>query len=105
MINNNTVFTLGGWVRRDGYNYYPSRDPFADLEPDLQLQTIGQDRTLTNAGARADVAYVKGINNIKAGVVFEHTLLTEDDSFGARRSHRQRRLFECGRESRIQIRG
>ena len=82
LIKNNTVFTLGGWVRRDGYNYYPSRDPFADLEPDLQLQTIGQDRTLTNLGARAEVAYVKGINNIKAGVVFEHTLLTEDDNLG-----------------------
>ena len=34
---------------------------------------------LTNPGARAEVAYAKGINNIKAGVVFEHTLLTEDE--------------------------
>ncbi len=82
LINNNTVFTFGGWMRRDGYNYYPSGDPFADLQPDLQLQTIGQDRTLLNAGGRADVSYVKGINNIKAGVVFQHTFLTEDDSFG-----------------------
>ncbi len=82
LINNNTVFTFGGWTRRDGYNYYPSGDPFADLQPDLQLQTIGQDRTLTNVGLRADVAYVRGINNIKAGVVFQHTFLTEDDSFG-----------------------
>ena len=64
------------------YNYYPSGDPFADLQPDLQLQTIGQNRTLTNAGARAEVSYVKGINNLKAGVVFQHTFLTEDDSFG-----------------------
>ena len=82
LLNNNTVFTLGGWMRRDGYNYYPSGDPFADLQPDLQLQTIGQTRTLTNAGGRAEVSYVKGINNIKAGVVFQHTFLTEDDSFG-----------------------
>ncbi|MGO8818080.1 MAG: carboxypeptidase regulatory-like domain-containing protein [Terriglobia bacterium] len=82
LLNNNTVFTFGGWMRRDAYNYYPSRDPFADLQPDLQLQTIGQDRTLTNAGARADVSYVKGFNNLKAGVVFQHTFLTEDDSFG-----------------------
>jgi hypothetical protein len=82
LVNNNTVFTLGGWVRRDGYNYYPSGDPFADLQPDLQLQSIGQTRYLTNAGARAEVSYVKGINNIKAGVVFQHTFLTEDDSFG-----------------------
>ncbi len=82
LINNNTVFTLGGWARRDGYTYTPSRDPFADLIPDLQLQTIGQSRSLLNAGGRADVAYVKGVNNIKAGVVFQHTFLTEDDGFG-----------------------
>ena len=25
---------------------------------------------------------MKGINNLKAGVIFQHTLLTEDDSFG-----------------------
>ena len=82
LMNNNTVFTLGGWMRRDGYKYYPSGDPFADLIPDLQRQSIGQTRNLTNAGARAEVAYVKGINNVKAGVVFQHTFLTEDDSFG-----------------------
>jgi len=82
LANNHTVFTYGAWMRRDGYHYYPSGDPFADLQPDLQLQTIGQDRTLTNAGARAEIAYAKGPNNIKAGVVFQHTFLTEDDSFG-----------------------
>ncbi|MGA2986150.1 MAG: TonB-dependent receptor [Terriglobia bacterium] len=82
LMNEHTVVTFGGWMRRDGYNYYPSGDPFADLQPGLQRQTIGQDRTLTNAGARADVAYVRGINNIKAGAVFQHTFLTEDDSFG-----------------------
>ncbi len=82
LINNHVVFTLGGWMRRDGYNYYPSDDPFADLQPDLQRQSIGQDRTLTNAGGRAEVSYVKGVNNIKTGVVFQHTFLKEDDSFG-----------------------
>ena len=82
LLNDNTVFTLGGWVRQDRYNYYPSGDPFADLQPDLQLQSIGQTRRLTNAGGRAEVSYVKGINNIKAGVVFQHTFLTEDDRFG-----------------------
>ena len=33
VLNTNMVSTLGGWVRRDGYNYYPSGDPFADLGP------------------------------------------------------------------------
>ncbi len=46
-----TVFTFGGFVRQDQYNYYPSDDPFADLTPDLQSQTIGQNRRLTNLGA------------------------------------------------------
>ncbi len=82
LINNSTVLTFGGWVRRDGYNYYPSSDPFADLIPDLQRQSIGQDRILTNAGLRGDINYVKGVHNFKAGVDFEHTFLTEDDSFG-----------------------
>jgi hypothetical protein len=80
LFNSSTVFTLGGWVRRDAYDYYPSGNPFADLEPDLQGQSIAQTRHLTNAGGRATVAYVKGINNIKAGVVFQHTFLLEDDS-------------------------
>jgi hypothetical protein len=50
LLNSHTVFTFGGFVRQDQYNYYPSRDPFADLAPDLQLQTVGQNRTLTNLG-------------------------------------------------------
>ena len=66
----NAVFTLGAYVRRDQYNYYPSADPFADFAPDLQSELcpeLGQDRTLTNAGVRADLSYVKGIHNLKAG--------------------------------------
>ena len=82
LINANTVFTLGGFVRRDEYNYYPSADPFADLSPDLQLNTVSQYRTLTNAGFRASVSYVKGIHNIKAGVTFQNTALKENDKFG-----------------------
>ncbi len=76
------VLTLGGFVRRDHYNYYPSGNPFADFSPDLQSSTIAQDRTLLNAGARASISYVKGIHNFKAGVTFEHTFLTEDDHLG-----------------------
>jgi TonB dependent receptor len=79
LINSNTVFTLGGWVRQDQYNYYPSDDPFADLTPDLQLQSVSQSRRLTNAGGRATISYVHGIHNIKAGVIFTDTLLTEQD--------------------------
>lgn len=82
LLNTNTVFTLGAFVRRDQYNYYPSGNPFADASPDLQLTTVGQNRTLTNAGARATVSYVKGIHNIKVGATYEQTFLTEKDNFG-----------------------
>jgi len=34
---------------------------------------VSQDRSLTNAGVRASVSYVKGIHNVKAGAVYEQT--------------------------------
>jgi hypothetical protein len=80
LIGSNAVFTFGGFVRKDQYNYYPSADPFADFSPGLQAQTIRQDRKLTNAGVRSDISYVKGIHNIKAGITYEHTFLTENDT-------------------------
>src|SRR6266849_3452082 len=81
LISPNAVFTLGAFVRRDQYNYYPSNNPFADLGP-INSETITQDRKLTNAGARSDISYVKGIHNIKAGTTYEQTFLTENDKFG-----------------------
>jgi hypothetical protein len=83
LINSNAVLTVGAFVRRDAFNYYPSGNPFADLGPsNLQQETLAQDRTLTNAGGRASLSYVKGIHNVKAGVVYEQTFLTENDHFG-----------------------
>jgi hypothetical protein len=83
LISTNSVFTLGAFVRRDDYDYYPSSDPFADLgPPSLQRQSVGQDRTLTNTGIRTDISYAKGINQIKAGVTYEQTFLREDDTLG-----------------------
>jgi hypothetical protein len=82
LFGSSAVLTLGGFVRRDHYNYYPSGDPYADFSPDLQSSTITQDRTLLNAGARASISYVKGIHNFKAGITFEHTFLTEDEHLG-----------------------
>jgi Carboxypeptidase regulatory-like domain/TonB-dependent Receptor Plug Domain len=83
LISSDTVFTLGAFVRRDNYNYYPSGNPFADLGPvSLQRETVGQNRTLTNAGLRTDISYVHGIHNLKAGVTYQQTFLTEDDRLG-----------------------
>jgi hypothetical protein len=82
LINNNTVFTLGAFVRRDHFNYYPSGNPFADLAPDLQQETFSQDRKLTNTGIRSDISYVKGIHNVKAGATYQQTFLDEGNRFG-----------------------
>jgi hypothetical protein len=82
LLSSSAVFTLGAFVRRDQYNYYPSANPFADLAPSLQAQTVGQNRTLTNAGLRSDVAYAKGIHNLKVGATYEQTFLTENDQIG-----------------------
>jgi hypothetical protein len=81
LLNNNTVLTVGGFVRRDLYNYYPSNNPLADRSP-LQQESVLQDRKLTNAGLRSDISYAKGIHNIKAGVTYQQTYLDEDTRFG-----------------------
>jgi hypothetical protein len=83
LISSNTVLTVGAFVRRDAYNYYPSGNPFADLgPPSLQRETVAQNRTLTNAGLRSSISYVKGINNVKAGITYEQTFLNENDHLG-----------------------
>ena len=81
VLNSNSVLTFGLFVRHDQYNYYPSPNLFSDLGP-LQDETISQLRFLTNAGARASWSYVKGIHNIKVGVTYQHTFLSEHDTFG-----------------------
>ena len=76
-----SILNFGAYVRRDAYNYYPSGNPLADLGPsNLQTSSIAQYRTLTNAGLRTDFSYQKGINNIKAGAVYQQTFLRENDS-------------------------
>ena len=83
IVGTNSVLNFGGYVRRDAYNYYPSGNPLADLgPPNLQTSSIAQFRTLTNAGLRSDFSYQKGINNIKAGAVYQQTFLRENDSLG-----------------------
>jgi hypothetical protein len=81
LLNNETAITIGAFVRHDQYNYYPSNDPFSDIG-DLQDETVSQLRFLTNAGVHADISYVKGVNNIKVGGVYQQTFLTENDTFG-----------------------
>ncbi len=77
ILNPNTVFTFGPYFRKDGFNYSPSRNPLADFGP-LQQETLQQYRSLTNTGLHADVSYVKGIHNVKAGGMYEQTFLREN---------------------------
>jgi hypothetical protein len=81
VIGSNSVFNFGAYIRRDGYHYFPSNNPLADLGP-IQSQTITQYRTLTNAGIRSDFSYVKGIHNIKVGGVYQQTILRENEKLG-----------------------
>jgi hypothetical protein len=82
LVNTSTVVTLGAFARQDQFNYYPSADPFADFIPDLQTNSIGQSRRLTDLGLRASISMVKGIHSFKAGVTAQDTILTEQDTFG-----------------------
>jgi hypothetical protein len=82
LIGTKAVWTIGAFFRQDQFNYYPSKDPFADLTPGLQSDSIAQQRRLTNVGVTSNLSYVRGIHNIKAGITYEQTLLTEHDSFG-----------------------
>jgi hypothetical protein len=83
VIGNDMVFNLGAFVRRDDYNYYPSKNPLADLGPsNLQTSSIGQNRTLTDAGIHSDYSYAKGIHNIKIGAQYGQTFLREHDDLG-----------------------
>ncbi len=81
VIGANAVFNFGAYARKDFYNYFPSGDPLADKgPPSLQNQTVGQYRSLFNTGLRSDYSYVKGVNTIKGGAVYEQTFLREHDN-------------------------
>ena len=83
VINTNSLLNFGAWVRRDDYNYYPSGSALADQGPaNLQTSSISQNRTLTNAAVHSDFNYSKGIQTLKAGVVYGQTFLRENDSLG-----------------------
>jgi len=83
VIRSSTVLTTNYFFRRDSFNYYPSKNPFADLgAPDLQQESIAQQRTLANTGLVSDITYTSGVNNVKAGVSYQQTFLTENFQLG-----------------------
>ena len=82
IVSAHSVLTFGANLREDQFNYYPSRDPFSDLTPDLQTASEAQNRSLKNAGARLNYSYVTQNQNIKVGATYGQTFITERDSFG-----------------------
>jgi hypothetical protein len=77
VIGSKTLLTANAFVRQDHLTYTPSPDPFAD-----QPGTVSQDRTLTNLGFKADVAYNIGNHNVKVGGSISATKLNERFTIG-----------------------
>lgn len=71
------LLTVNTFYRLDVVKYLPSANPFSD-----ETQTISQSRRLNNVGIKADLAYNRGIHNVKVGVQVQHTFLTEGFQFG-----------------------
>jgi hypothetical protein len=81
VMSANSVLNTGAFVRKDQFDYYPSKNPFSDLGPaNLQRETVSQSRSLTNFGVHSDVSWSRGAHNVKAGATYQQTLLRE--SFG-----------------------
>jgi hypothetical protein len=81
IIGDTMVFNFGPYFRRDNYNYYPSNNLLADFGP-IQQESVSQQRSLTNTGGHADLSYSKGINNAKAGGMYQQTFLRENFQIG-----------------------
>lgn len=76
-LNDFTLLSVNPYVRQDRIQYFPSANPFQDSPA-----TLASNRRLTNAGLKTDLSYVKGKHNLKAGVDFYHTFLSENFLIG-----------------------
>src|SRR6202040_412157 len=76
-VSAKTLITVNPYIRKDQFNYYASRDPFADTPA-----TQNENRQLLNWGVRADVSATQGRHNLKYGVDLKQTRLLENFGFG-----------------------
>ena len=76
-FNSTTLLTINPYIRKDQFNYYPSRDQFDDLPA-----TQSQQRQLLNWGVKADVSATARHQNLKYGVDLKQTRLLENFRFG-----------------------
>lgn len=72
IFNTSGVLSINPYVRRDHFQYYPSHNASSDTPV-----TISQNRSLLNAGLKADYSLLKGIHTLKFGAVVYHTFLDE----------------------------
>ena len=76
-FNAHYLLTINPYIRKDSFNYYPSRDLLNDT-PSTQEQR----RKLLNYGIRSDVAMNQGRHNVKIGLDLKQTRLAEQFAFG-----------------------
>jgi hypothetical protein len=77
-FSSKTLLTINPYIRKDQFNYYPSRDA---LDFDFPA-TQSQQRQLLNWGVRADVSTTQGRHTLKYGVDVKQTRLLENFQFG-----------------------
>jgi hypothetical protein len=83
LLTNTAVLTLGVYVRRNSFGYYPSNNALADLGPaDLQQESVGQQRSLLNAGGVAKLTWTHGVNTVLGGAEYNSALLNEHFHLG-----------------------
>lgn len=83
LLSNNAVFTLGAYVRRNSFNYTPSNNALADLgPPNLQQESISQQRSLLNAGADTSLTWTHGVNTVLGGAQYNTAFLNEHFHLG-----------------------
>jgi Carboxypeptidase regulatory-like domain len=77
-FSSKTLLSINPYIRKDQFNYYPSRDA---IDFDLPA-TQSQQRQLLNWGVRADVSTTQGRHTLKYGVDVKQTRLLENFQFG-----------------------
>src|SRR5215471_10509100 len=77
-FSSKTLMTINPYIRKDQFNYYPSKDALEDDTPATQ----NQQRQLLNWGVRAEVATSIGRNTVKYGIDTKQTRLLENFGFG-----------------------
>jgi len=77
-FSSHSLMTINPYIRKDQFNYYPSRYALRNDTPATQ----SQQRQLLNWGVRADIATSIGRHTVKYGIDTKQTRLLENFGFG-----------------------